>query len=430
MRAQCLALELLLMFSSLVAADCVQTQESEAVSRAHALVLEDRLDAAEQVLNSVLARAPREASALNLLGTIRGRQQRFEDAEKLFRKALNSRPGMLSASQNLALLYSTQGRSAEAIQELERAAGLNRESKACKVERKDLSLQLASLYEQTGQLAEAEAQYLSTLQVYPNSVETLRRLARLKSNDGEHVKAAEYLYRALEIAPNSEQLLYEYGLATLKAGSPMETVRALAAATRLNPNASQYQYGLGLAYLEVGDPISATDPLAKTAKLEPGKFLNHLALGTAYSARKQYENAKEVLQRCLTLDPGQPEALYLMAEIADAENELPRAEELARRGLVREPNHPGANLVLGSVLLKRGDLKGAQRALELAEKIDSSSPKIHYQLSHLYARLNDHARSELELQAYQSALKQSSEHLESVRRLLQFNLPESQPIAK
>ena len=60
------------------------------LERAAALVREGRVDEAERQLAAVLKAEPKEAGALSLLGTIRAQQGRLDEAETLFRRAVES----------------------------------------------------------------------------------------------------------------------------------------------------------------------------------------------------------------------------------------------------------------------------------------------------------------------------------------------------
>jgi Flp pilus assembly protein TadD len=73
------------------------------------------LPKAEALLNSVLAGAPRDADALNLLGVVRAQQQRAAEAERLFRRAIAARPAHVGAHINLGELLITAGREKEAV---------------------------------------------------------------------------------------------------------------------------------------------------------------------------------------------------------------------------------------------------------------------------------------------------------------------------
>src|ERR1051325_6646018 len=102
------------------------------------------LQRAESLLDAVLAAAPRDADALNLLGVVRARQQRGAEAEQLFRRALAAEPTHLGAHVNLGELLVTTGRDGEALDVLLAAQRLA-------PERPDINVKLASLYAARGE---------------------------------------------------------------------------------------------------------------------------------------------------------------------------------------------------------------------------------------------------------------------------------------
>ena len=99
---------------------------------------------AEALLKAVLATAPRDADALNLLGVVRVRQERAAEAETLFRRALAAEPSHIGAHLNLSELLVTAGRAGEALDVLLAAHRLE-------PARADVNLKLASLYISRGE---------------------------------------------------------------------------------------------------------------------------------------------------------------------------------------------------------------------------------------------------------------------------------------
>src|SRR5262249_50881290 len=68
------------------------------------------LDAADRTLLELLSSQPADIPALPLLGLVRARQERFPEAEALFRRILQSEPNSLVAQRNLALSLIAQGK--------------------------------------------------------------------------------------------------------------------------------------------------------------------------------------------------------------------------------------------------------------------------------------------------------------------------------
>src|SRR5918993_2134534 len=124
-----------------------------------AAIGEGRLPQAEALLNSVLAAAPRDADALNLLGVVRAQQRRTAEAERLFRRALAVVPAHVGAQANLGELLLTTNRTQEALQVLVAAHRLA-------PDRADVNLKLATLYAGRGEHERA----LGHLRLVPRGV--------------------------------------------------------------------------------------------------------------------------------------------------------------------------------------------------------------------------------------------------------------------
>ncbi|HET9714348.1 MAG TPA: tetratricopeptide repeat protein, partial [Pyrinomonadaceae bacterium] len=72
------------------------------------LIRDDRLSDAERQLSTILRSNSKQPDALNLLGAIRAKQKRFDEAEKLFSSAVSANASLVSARMNLVQLYLIQ----------------------------------------------------------------------------------------------------------------------------------------------------------------------------------------------------------------------------------------------------------------------------------------------------------------------------------
>ena len=79
------------------------------LEQAAAAIAADRLGEAEQQLNAILKAAPGDVLALNLLGTVRAKQNRLDEAEALFLRAVRADRRFVGAHMNLAYLYLLRG---------------------------------------------------------------------------------------------------------------------------------------------------------------------------------------------------------------------------------------------------------------------------------------------------------------------------------
>src|SRR6185436_16098437 len=88
------------------------------------LIRAKRIPEAEQELNRILKVAPKEAAALNLLGTVRAQQGRLNEAETLLTRAAKLEPGFVAVHMNLALLYLLKNLPEKTISELKAVVNL------------------------------------------------------------------------------------------------------------------------------------------------------------------------------------------------------------------------------------------------------------------------------------------------------------------
>src|SRR2546423_1243325 len=98
---------------------------SKRLEHAAALISDNRVAEAEQELSLVLKEAPNEAVALNLLGAIRAKQGRLNDAELFFSRALRRDHRLVGAHMNLAYLYSLKGEPQKTLAELKEVLRLD-----------------------------------------------------------------------------------------------------------------------------------------------------------------------------------------------------------------------------------------------------------------------------------------------------------------
>jgi cellulose synthase operon protein C len=248
-----------------------------------------------------------------------------------------------------------------------------------------------------------------------SSARALMQLARQQSTNGQPAAALETLRKARALAPNSEEVLSAYARTALAARTPMPAITTLAALTRMCPTVADYHYLLGVAFLQAGDAVSAGDRLRAAEALEPDRALTLVALGLAFNTRKMFGDAKPALQRSLELEPESIEAAAALAEAEEGLDELDAAEARARRVLAAAAGNPTAHLVLGMVLMKRGQHAAARDQLLAAAHADATLQKAHYQLSLVYARLGDEASSRKHLELYQQSQREAQARLKEIR---------------
>lgn len=328
------------------------------LERAASLIGAGRLEEAERQLNEVLQAAPEDAAALNLLGALRAKQGRFDEADALFGRAVRSDEGLTSARMNLAHLYLLKGDPEKAAAELREV--LRRE---------------------------------------PSNAEAGHRLAWLllrQNRLDECIALAESL-KGTRAA--SAPLFAVLGDAHLRKGDARAALAALQKAVELDPAEPTYHFALGSAWLKQQRPdLDAAEPsFRQFLKLRPDDAQGQLHLGYVLLKQKRSAEAREWLEKIVRANKATPETFYYLGLIAQGENDDARAAELFGQSIQLAPSFYHAHVALGATYLKLKDYERARHALEAGIKLNPEDPKAHYNLALLYARLKEPERAREEM---------------------------------
>lgn len=396
------------------------------LENAASLIRDGRIGEAEQQLNSILKVAPDEAEAFNLLGTIRAKQGRLNEAERLFTRAVRINDQLVSAHMNLAYLYVLEGVPEKTISQLKEVLRLdpNNSDAGSKLaslllaqnrvdecisfiekvkQSRPLSVALLVLlgdaYLKKGDLEKGEESYLLALNEQSDSAGVLLGLARISQAKGDAKTALFYLSRAKGQVSDSPDLLYMFALTALKSGLNSEAMAAIKKALELRPEEPSYLFVLGVVWLTNKKPdlVEAEQAFRRFLKLQPNSAQGQLHLGYILLKQKKYTEARDWLERSIKIDKSVPEAYYYLGLIAQDLNEDQRALEFLEKAVQLSPSYAFAHIALGSSYLKLKNYPRAQQELELAVKLNPSEPKVHYHLAMLYARLKDQRRSQEEM---------------------------------
>jgi tetratricopeptide (TPR) repeat protein len=205
-------------------------------------------DAALARLDKVIAQFPKNPLARNLKGEVLAQLKRTDPAIASFREAIALTPAWITPYRNIATAEFAAGRNDEAIKALQEGVKASRDAP-------ELVADLAGLYERTGRVNDAVAQYevflkhdadstvgannlamlLVTYRTDKASLDRARALSErfASSRDpvlidtwgwvlykrGENVDALAVLQKAVDKSPKSPVLLYHLAMAQLKSGA-------------------------------------------------------------------------------------------------------------------------------------------------------------------------------------------------------------------
>lgn len=134
---------------------------------------------------------------------------------------------------------------------------------------------------------------------------------------------------------------------------------------------------LGTAYNEKKDWKAAESTLEKATVLDPKNASAYFQWGAALNQTKDYPGAEKALTQGLTLSPDAPEAPaahYELARAYMAQNNWKEAEPYAAKVVASQPDFAAGHLLMGNILLKKGDGNWAIREFQEYLRIDPKGP--------------------------------------------------------
>jgi Flp pilus assembly protein TadD len=409
----------------------------ERLERTAALIKSDQLQAAEHQLNAILKIAPNDAVALNLLGTVRAKQGRLDDAESLFTRSIQSNKESVEAHMNLAYLYLLKGQPEKSAVELKEVLqlqpanadasyrlawllfSLGRFDESIGVintakQTQPLSVPLLNLrgdaYLKKHDVKNAEEAYLQVLNKQGTNGDALVGLAATAQVRGDAQSVSLYLSRAKDVIPESVELLHKFALIAQSSGLKSEALWALKRAIELRPKEPSFHFALGLAQLiDPADLQEAEAVFKQFLALQPGNARGELYLGYVLLKQKKQAEARVWLEKSIQNGTGTAEAFYYLGLVSQEQNENDRAIELLTKAIQLAPAYASAHVALGATYLKLKDYSRAQQAFETAVELNPNDAKAHYNLALLFARLKNQERSQQEMRIVENLRKTKSQ---------------------
>ena len=230
-------------------------------------------------------------------------------------------------------------------------------------------------------------------------------------------KVASQLRQAIKLDAQFAPAYTELGRALLMLGKAAEAMVTLRKAVDLAPRDPEAHSGLGVALLATGRSEDALTELGKSAELDPGSAPRQTNLGTALLMRGRVAEAVRAYEGAVRIAPRDARTISDLGTALLADNQVDRAVSVLKRAIAVDPNRGALHSNLGYALQQKRDLDGAiaeyreairldeklvsawinlatalaqkgdraeaKRALERAQKIDPTDPRVRANLDEL-----------------------------------------------
>ncbi len=200
-----------------------------------------------------------------------------------------------------------------------------------------------------GRSAEALAQMDEALRLSTDDPTLFVEAATMRFTIGELDRAMQHVQRALDLDHHLAAAWTLRGRILQQQGQPNEALADYQRALQYNPNDSETLILVAQLYGQMGRPHRALANLRHLRdQYEPGTEPQHLLylLAANYSTTARYDDAAMCLRQATRQGSATPEMLYRLAQMEIAIGNVAEAHVAASRALSIEPSHAASRAIL------------------------------------------------------------------------------------
>jgi tetratricopeptide (TPR) repeat protein len=245
--------------------------------------------------------------------TARAQAVHWADSLTLWQHAARVVPDNYIAYENMGQALRERGQLEDALESYKKALTVvPSHSPALEAMiRNDLGLVLT----RQGKSAEALPQFDAAIRLNPAFAEAQINLGNALAADGRYTDAAGHYATALSTKPNLTEGRVGLGGVLLKEGRAEEAGAQYSAALGLDPNLAQAHNGMGAALAMKGQDASAMSEYREALRLKPDLVTVHLNIAALLIKEGRIEEARGHLETALSIDPGYEPARQLLGRL-------------------------------------------------------------------------------------------------------------------
>jgi tetratricopeptide (TPR) repeat protein len=291
-----------------------------------------------------------------LLGRLYRLNNDLQKAESELKTAIKLDPGSEEAVTTLAMLYTDEGDTNQALQVLSSVPDASRSAK--------LYSALGAAYEQRKDYKDAVESYRKAVMLDRDNLDAIRGLAENYLNDGQFEAALEQYKVIVDSNPEDAQSYIRMSEIYRREAKYDLALESLKKADTLVPDAAEVAYNMAAVYQAQGrydDAIKLLQDLLKKTDANPQADRNNRAiflerLGMIYREQQNYPAAVDTFRKLIPL--GEDNARGGYQEIIDTYREAkqwPQATAVAKEAVQKLPNDRDMRMVLDAQLADTGD---------------------------------------------------------------------------
>jgi len=241
-------------------------------------------------------------------GVILESLEKLQEAELLYRKAIELKPDYIVAISNLGNILRLLGKFQEAELSTLKAIEL-------KPDFANAHSNLGSILSDLGRLSEAEASYRKALEIDPNIAETHYNLGNILKNLYK-LKDAELSYKkAIEINPTYAEAYSNLGNIFKELGKLKDAELSYKKAIEINPNCANAYLNMGSIFQDLGKLKEAKIYTQKAIEINPNCANAYLNMGCILKNLGRLKDAELSTLKAIELNPDLSKAYFVLSTI-------------------------------------------------------------------------------------------------------------------
>ena len=279
------------------------------------------------------------------------------DAHRLIESVLAREPKNADALITRGKLYLTENNTVNALSTLQTAVEANPRSV-------DAQLALAQTYVLRGATKDATTAFNDALKIDGRNMEARLGLARLQINTGSAADAVPLVLKIVEENPKNleARLLLLHGL--MAVGDLPQATQQMNVLLQASPDSATVQTAAGMLAQMKQDHAGARAAYGRALAADPRSYQALAGLLTAEMQGKQFGNAKALIEKQLALTPNDPNVLLMSAQTYNALGDAFAMEKALKKTVEVDPQSLQAYAMLGKMYYQQGRLDLARRELE------------------------------------------------------------------
>tara|TARA_B110000027_G_scaffold50157_1_gene54799 strand:- start:73 stop:1761 length:1689 start_codon:yes stop_codon:yes gene_type:complete len=295
---------------------------------------------------------------------------KLEEAEKLYKKILETEPTHPATHNNVGVLLYGLGRLEEAVVHYKKAIEF-------KPDYQDAHNNLGIIMQRLGRFLEAEIIYKKIIELNPDFAEAHNNLGIIFNKLNKPDEAEAIFKKAIELKPEYLEPYYNLGITLQNLERLDEAEVYYKKAIEINPDYSRSHYNLGNLYDKLERHEEAEKSYKKSTELEPNFAQGHYNLGTMMQKLGKWDDSIFSCKKAIELKSDFTVAHNNLGVGLKELNRLSEAEACFTKAIELSPNFKGALINRGQVLFNKGEFERALQDFDTCNNSESKSRSLY-----------------------------------------------------